>query len=150
MLAVGEGTDGSKGADPSLPVGKTDRKGSALGAKPTIITPLKKVEATEGDEVLLPITCGPEAVVTVEWFKDNELVRDQPRFSQSSEGQLHSLKVCPIKWDDEGIYKCVLFNKHGLASCSAEVLVEGLYTMFWCGVVWCGVMWCGVVRCGVV
>ena len=121
------GKDGSKGAAPSQPTEKSGKGGRTAGAKPTITTPLEKVEARVGDDATLRITAGPETVANVEWFKDNELIREQPRFTQTSDDKTHSLTVNSVEWDDEGIYKCVLINKHGLASCSVEVLVEGAW-----------------------
>jgi len=71
------------------------------------------------------VTSGPEPIDNIEWFKDNELIRSRPRFTQSSDGTSHTLGIRAIDCDDEGIYKCVLLNSWGIASCSAEVLVEG-------------------------
>ena len=73
----------------------------------------------------LQVTSGPEPIDQIEWFKDNELIRSQPRFVQSSRDFNHFLEIHAIDVDDEGIYKCVLLNTWGIASCSAEVLVEG-------------------------
>lgn len=71
------------------------------------------------------MTSGPEPIDNIEWFKDNDLIRSQPRFTQSSAGEQHTLDIQSVTVDDEGIYKCVLLNSWGIASCSAEVLVEG-------------------------
>lgn len=71
------------------------------------------------------VTSGPEPIDNIEWFKDNDLIRSRPRFTQSSQGAQHSLDIQAVTVDDEGIYKCVLLNNWGIASCSAEVLVEG-------------------------
>lgn len=75
--------------------------------------------------ILLQVISGPEPIDNTEWFKDNDLIRSQPRFSQSSDGSTHTLDIRAIDYEDEGIYKCVLLNNCGIASCSAEVLVEG-------------------------
>lgn len=71
------------------------------------------------------MTSGPEPIDNIEWFKDNDLIRSRPRFTQSSRGTTHNLDIQAVTCDDEGIYKCVLLNNWGIASCSAEVLVEG-------------------------
>ena len=71
------------------------------------------------------MTSGPEPIDNIEWFKDNDLIRSRPRFMQSSHGTAHNLDIQAVTCDDEGIYKCVLLNNWGIASCSAEVLVEG-------------------------
>jgi len=71
------------------------------------------------------VTSGPEPIDNIEWFKDNDLIRSRPRFTQSSQGSAHNLDIQAVTCDDEGIYKCVLLNNWGIASCSAEVLVEG-------------------------
>ena len=80
--------------------------------------------------ILFPpqVVSGPETIDNVEWFKDNDLIRSQPRFTQSSDGSTHTLDIHGIDCEDEGIYKCVLLNNWGIASCSAEVLVEGKYS----------------------
>ena len=74
---------------------------------------------------LFKVTSGPEPIDNIEWFKDNDLIRSRPRFTQSSQGTAHILDIQAVTCDDEGIYKCVLLNNWGIASCSAEVLVEG-------------------------
>ena len=94
------------------------------GPKPTITKKFENIEVNEGENVALEVTSGPEPVTKVEWFKDNELLRDQGRFKIVSQGNVYKLLVSPIEWDDEGMYKCVLLNEFGLSSCSAEVLVE--------------------------
>ena len=71
------------------------------------------------------MTSGPEPIDNIEWFKDNDLIRAQARFVQLSRDTTHSLEIRSIDVEDEGIYKCVLLNTWGIASCSAEVLVEG-------------------------
>ena len=71
------------------------------------------------------MTSGPEPIDNIEWFKDNDLIRVRPRFTQSSQDARHNLDIQAATCDDEGIYKCVLLNNWGIASCSAEVLVEG-------------------------
>lgn len=82
------------------------------------------------------MTSGPEPIDQIEWFKDNELIRSQPRFMQSSRDLIHFLEIHAIDVDDEGIYKCVLLNTWGIASCSAEVLVEGKLQLFKCISIW--------------
>ena len=116
------------------------------GPKPTFTSTLENLEVNEGEDVTLQIKSGPEAVTKMEWFKDNELLRDQGRFKITSVGNLYKLVVSPIEWEDEGIYKCVLLNDFGLSSCSAEVLVEGerCFELVLCCVLYCFVLCCVV------
>lgn len=115
-----ESTDGTA---PGFPVTKRPSR-SKSGAKPTILSPLEDIEVNDGENVTLEVTSGPEPIDNIEWFKDNDLIRSQPRFTQSSAGEQHTLDIQSVTVDDEGIYKCVLLNNWGIASCSAEVLVE--------------------------
>lgn len=118
-----DSADGGGASDAETPKSKVKSKRLA-GEKPTIVTPLRDLDVFEGDDVLLEVVSGRESVNKVEWFKDNELIRSQPRYRPVSEGSNHTLKISNFVMEDEGIFKCVLLNDNGIASCSAEILVD--------------------------
>jgi hypothetical protein len=120
-----ETVDGGDMSGAVTPKSKDTNPKRTIGEKPTIVTPLCDVDVIEGDDIVLEVTSGPEDVKNIEWFKDNELIRSQPRYNPVSEGSSHTLTITQSLFDDEGIFKCVLLNDYGIASCSAEVLVDG-------------------------
>lgn len=126
VLAM-DSADGAGASDTEAPKSKSSRIKRLAGEKPTIVTPLRDLDVFEGDDVVLEVISGPENVKKVEWFKDNELIRSQPRYLPTSEGISYTLKISNFVMEDEGIFKCVLLNDNGIASCSAEILVDCKY-----------------------
>lgn len=124
-----ESVDGTDIGGTATPKSKDTKPRRTAGQKPTIVTPLADLDVFEGDNIVLEVTSGPEPIKKVEWFKDNELIRSQPRYNLRSEGTKHTLTITQSTFDDEGIFKCVLLNDYGIASCSAEVLVDSEYTV---------------------
>lgn len=125
-----ESVDGADITGAATPKSKDTKPRRTVGEKPTIVTPLSDLDVFEGDDIVLEVTSGLEPIKKVEWFKDNELIRSQPRYSVMSEDTKHRLTITQSIFDDEGIFKCVLLNDYGIASCSAEVLVDSEYPYF--------------------
>ncbi|EDO49549.1 predicted protein, partial [Nematostella vectensis] len=99
----------------------------APAPKPVFASELIDKQVKEGENLSLDVKLPQEyKAEKIEWFKDNELIRDRPRFTVTSEDTRHTLTIATATFDDEGIFKCVLLNDFGIASCSAEILVEGM------------------------
>ena len=58
-------------------------------------------------------------------FRDDVEIIPTPNTLVKHEGENAKLKISPVKFDQEGVYKCVATNSAGTADCVAKVTVEG-------------------------
>ena len=94
------------------------------GDAPEIVKALEKIEVVEGKPSKLECEITGKPTPTIEWFKDDEKVKEDRRVKTDFVGQLCSLRITKTNAEDEAEYKCVATNEHGTASTSAELLVN--------------------------
>ena len=61
----------------------------------------------------------------IEWFVDDDKIKKGGRFDFLSNGDLVTLKISETSAEDEGEYKCTAKNENGMATTSAELIVNG-------------------------
>lgn len=71
------------------------------------------------------VTSKPEP--TIDWFRDNEPVKEDKRVKIRFDGELCTLKILETELEDEGAYKCFAKNEFGSVSCTSELLVNEPY-----------------------
>lgn len=94
------------------------------GSAPLFTELLQPVEVVQGSPAKLQcrVTGVPEP--TIEWFVDDEPVKEEKRIKIRFDGELCTLKFLSTELEDEGSYKCVAKNEFGSASCVSELLVN--------------------------
>lgn len=107
-----------------LKVKEKPREAKKEGGAPEVIKPLEKVEVYEGKIARLECKISGKPTPTIEWFKDDEKVKEDKRVKIDLIGQSCSLKITKTVADDEAEYKCVATNEHGSVSTSSELLVN--------------------------
>lgn len=78
----------------------------------------------EGQPASLECELKGEPQPDIEWFRDDEKVKESKRVRMNFDGKSSSLTFKPSELDDEGGYKCVARNELGSASTTAELLVN--------------------------
>ncbi len=90
---------------------------------------VKKVENTTavlGSAVKLQATLKGSAPITVQWFKDSEIVRDDdPNITTTFENNLAILAIANVAIEHGGKYTCQAENEAGKQKCEAAVSVQG-------------------------
>ena len=94
------------------------------GNAPEVIKPAEAVEVEEGKPARIECQISGQPKPTVEWFKDNEKVKESKRIRPESDNETFSLNFKETELDDEGDYKCVARNEFGSVSSQAELLVN--------------------------
>lgn len=90
---------------------------------------VKKVENTTailGSAVKLQGTLKGSAPITVQWFKDSEIVRDDdPNITTTFENSIAVLAIAKVAINHGGKYTCQAENEAGKQKCEATVSVQG-------------------------
>ena len=85
---------------------------------------MKKVEIYEGSAAKLECRVHGKPEPTIEWLKDDELVKPDKRVKTYFDSEVCKLTISDTIADDEGEYKCTATNELGQASTSTELLVN--------------------------
>lgn len=88
------------------------------------IESLQPVEVVQGTPAKLQCKVTGKPEPNIEWFKDNEPVKEDKRIKVRFDGELCTLKILSTELEDEGAYKCVAKNDFGSVSCASELLVN--------------------------
>lgn len=78
----------------------------------------------EGEPASLECELKGEPQPDIEWFRDDEKVKESKRVRMNFDGKSSSLTFKPSELDDEGEYTCVARNEFGSGSTTAELLVN--------------------------
>ena len=117
--------------------GETSSK-AALAVKEVITEPAFETQEGERTEDATPVKVGEGDVVslsavvkgkpdpTVDWYKDDEKLRETSRLKMDAKDGELSLIILEAKPDDSGIYKCEAKNKGGKAEKTFDVNVQGV------------------------
>ncbi len=74
----------------------------------------------------LQATLKGSAPITVQWFKDSEIVRDDdPNITTTFENNLAILAIANVAIEHGGKYTCQAENEVGKQKCEAAVSVQG-------------------------
>lgn len=64
---------------------------------------------------------------TIEWFKEDKLIKQSKYFNMQTDGNKHLLNILEAFPEDEGQYKCVVTNPAGKTSTSAHLKIIRKY-----------------------
>ncbi len=95
---------------------------------PEIIQPLRDCEVCEGSAAKFDCRIKGFPEPEIYWYKDGKEIEESRRFRvEFDDDDLCSLVILEVEPDDDGRYTCEARNCAGRVSCSAELLVEGMY-----------------------
>lgn len=94
------------------------------GAQPDEATPVK---VGEGGIVSLSAVVKGKPTPDVDWFKDDEKLRETSRLKMDAKDGELSLIILEAKPDDSGLYKCEAKSKGGKAERTFDVDVQGAF-----------------------
>ena len=83
------------------------------------------VKVGEGDVVSLNTVVKGKPEPAVDWYKDEEKLRETSRLKMDSKDGEHSLIILEAKPEDSGVYKCEAKSKGGKAEKTFDVDVKG-------------------------
>ena len=95
-----------------------------IGKPPAFVKRLLDLQVTEGNSVSLEVIISGEPQPSVKWLFDDEPVVEDRHVQVTENREVHALMIDGATLDDEGEYKCVASNEHGVVECSAELLVD--------------------------
>lgn len=105
---------------------------AALAVKEVITEPVFETEQEaapvkvgEGDVVSLSAVVKGKPEPAVDWYKDDEKLRETSRLKMDAKDGEHSLIILEAKPEDSGIYKCEAKSKGGMAEKTFDVDVKG-------------------------
>ena len=122
-------------------VGEVSSK-AALAVKEVITEPVFETQEGERVEDVTPVNVGEGDIVslsavvkgkpapTVDWYKDEEKLRETSRLKMDAKDGELSLIILEAKPDDSGVYKCEAKSKGGKAEKTFDVNVQGDYEPF--------------------
>ena len=67
---------------------------------------------------------------TVEWFKEDKLIKQSKYFNMQTNGDKHVLNILEAFPEDEGLYKCMVTNPAGKTSTSAYLKIIRMFFYF--------------------
>lgn len=94
---------------------------------PVVISPLKSLHSSDGEEARLEcqITGSPKPTVT--WYKEGQVIVNSEEFKIFyDENNLCSLFISDVYPEDAGKYSLVAQNELGTAETTAELFVAGM------------------------
>lgn len=112
---------------------------AALAVKEVVSEPVFETEQEaapvkvgEGDVVSLNAVVKGKPEPTVDWYKDDEKLRETSRLKMDAKDGEHSLIILEAKPEDSGIYKCEAKSKGGKAEKTFDVDIKGALFNFNC------------------
>lgn len=94
------------------------------GEAPKFTQPLKNIECSEKESVVLECKVTGKPTPKIEWYKDDNKVKESKRVKVLVVKDTVTLEFKETELDDEGVYKCVATNEVGTATSEAEILVN--------------------------
>ena len=89
---------------------------------------LKEAESI-GSAAVFECEVSPSTAIT-SWMKDGSNLRESPKHKFTSDGKDRKLNIIDVQLSDTGEYTCVAKNAGKEISCTAKLIVEGMYIFF--------------------
>jgi titin len=82
-------------------------------------------EVKEGDSVKFSVKVRGKPPPEVTWYREGTKIVSSPDFEIQQSGDVHSLYIPEVFYEDSGKFSVRLDNRAGHSSCTAELIVEG-------------------------
>lgn len=105
-----------------------------ISAGPKLLKELSDIRVKSGDVAQFSCSFAGQPFTGVEWDHNGQSVALTQRVRNSQMGGLLSLVIQGVGVADQGVYCCTATNKHGYNSCSAQLTVEGGYSLLF--IIW--------------
>lgn len=92
---------------------------------PQFLERLQNKEAKEGQTVRFNVKVTGKPPPTVTWYREGSKIISSPDFEIQQNGEVHSLYIPEVFYEDSGKFSIKAENKAGVAQCTAELIVEG-------------------------
>jgi len=86
---------------------------------------LQTKEVKEGESVRFTIRVSGRPPPEVTWYREGSQIVSSADFEILQEGDLHTLYIPEVFYEDSGKYTVKAASKAGQAQCTAELIVEG-------------------------
>ena len=86
---------------------------------------LQTKEVKEGASVQFSINVTGIPPPTVTWFREGSQIISSPDFEIKCSGEVHTLYIPEVFYEDSGKFSVQAENNVGQNSCTAELIVEG-------------------------
>ena len=94
------------------------------------IKKLQNIVLTEaesiGSSAVFECEVSPSTAITT-WMKDGSNIRESPKHKFTADGKDRKLNIIDVQLSDAGEYTCVLKNAGKEISCTAKLIVEGMF-----------------------
>ena len=88
---------------------------------------LHSKEVREGEAVRFTVKVTGKPPPEVTWYREGSQIVSSPDFEIQQEGNIHSLYIPEVFYEDSGKFSVGVENRGGREMCTAELIVEGLY-----------------------
>ena len=82
-------------------------------------------EVKEGAAVKFTVRVKGKPPPEVTWFREGSQIVSSPDFEIQQHGDLHSLYIPEVFYEDSGKFTVKVENRAGHSTCTAELIVEG-------------------------
>jgi hypothetical protein len=86
---------------------------------------LQTKEVKEGEAVRFTIRVSGKPKPEVSWYREGSQIVSSADFEIQQDGELHTLYIPEVFYEDSGKYTVKAVNPGGQAQCTAELIVEG-------------------------
>ena len=93
---------------------------------PSFTEKLQTQEVKEGQPVRFTVRVAGQPPPEVTWYKDGSKVVSSPDFEIIQEGDLHTMCIPEVFYEDTGKFTVQATNEGGQVECSAELRVQGM------------------------
>ncbi|XP_046554795.1 uncharacterized protein LOC124264120 [Haliotis rubra] len=90
---------------------------------PTFTEKLQKIHAVEGEPVRLTVRVAGTPAPQVTWYREGSRIVSSPDFEVIQEGDIHSLYIPEVFYEDAGHFMVRADNPAGEATCSTQLIV---------------------------
>lgn len=98
---------------------------------PSFTEKLQSQYRREGEPVRLTVKVTGIPPPTVTWYRDGRQLVSSPDFEIKQEGEIHSLYIPEVFYEDSGKFSVRAENSAGEAICTASVSIEGkIFNLF--------------------
>ena len=88
---------------------------------------LRSHEVKEGQSVRFTVRVAGKPAPEVTWYREGTQIVSSPDFELIQEGDVHTLYIPEVFYEDSGKFSVKAANKAATTDCTAELIVEGNY-----------------------